>query len=86
MWLLDKFLAKAITRGKLIVTDHDGKAYEYGPSAEGMDARGAIRIRLTSPKAAGHIARYPQLGAGEAYMWGWLVVEPPHDIRDRSCS
>ena len=82
MWLLDKFLTKAIKRGKLVVTDHDGKVYEYGPSAEGMDARGAIRIRLTNSKAARHIARYPQLGAGEAYMWGWLVVEPPHDIRD----
>ena len=31
--------------------------------------------------AANHIARYPQVGAGEAYMWGWLEVQPPHDIR-----
>ena len=81
MWLLDKFLTRAIKRGKLIVTDHDGKIYEYG-SGPALDERGPIRLRLTHPKAANHIARYPQVGAGEAYMWGWLVVEEPHDIRD----
>jgi cyclopropane-fatty-acyl-phospholipid synthase len=81
MWLLDTFLSLAIKRGKLIVTDHDGKVHEYGPGPA-MDERGPIRVRLTSPKAANHIARYPQVGAGEAYMWGWLVVEEPHDIRD----
>ncbi|MFV0645755.1 MAG: class I SAM-dependent methyltransferase [Sphingomonadaceae bacterium] len=82
MWLLDKFLNKAITRGKLIITDYDDKIYEYGPGPEGMDSRGAIHIRLNNPKAANHIARYPQVGAGEAYMWGWLTVDEPHDIRD----
>jgi cyclopropane-fatty-acyl-phospholipid synthase len=81
MWLLDKFLNKAIKIGRLIVTDHDGKSYEYGPGPEGMD-NGPMRIRLTNRKAAAHIARYPQVGAGEAYMWGWLEVEPPYDIRD----
>jgi len=78
MWLLDKFLTKAIKRGRLVVTDYDGKVYQYGPGGDD----GEIRIRLTHKKASSHIARYPQLGAGEAYMWGWLVVEPPHDIRD----
>src|SRR5690606_27384374 len=43
--------------------------------------RGPMHIRLTTPKAAAHIARYPQCGAGEAYMWGWLVVDEPQDIR-----
>ncbi len=79
MWLLDMFLSKTIKRGHLVVTDHDGKTYEYGNS-EG-DER-PIRIRLTNKKAANHIARYPQVGAGEAFMWGWLKVEEPHDIRD----
>src|SRR5690606_124307 len=60
-----------------VVTDHNGKVYEYG-SGGGEE----IRIRLTHRKAARHIAQYPQVGAGEAYMWGWLVVEEPHDIRD----
>jgi cyclopropane-fatty-acyl-phospholipid synthase len=77
MWLLDKMLNKLIRTGQLTVTDHDGKIYQYG------DGRGEdIRVRLTHRKAARHIATYPQVGAGEAYMWGWLVVEPPHDIRD----
>jgi len=77
MWLLDKFLKRVIRQGRLTVTDHDGKVYTYGPPG-GEE----IRARLTHPKAAAHIARYPQVGAGEAYMWGWLDVEPPHDIRD----
>ena len=81
MWLLDKFLQRAIKVGKLIVVDHDGKEYEYGPGPEGME-HGPMRLRLTSRKAAAHIARYPQVGAGEAYMWGWLEVEEPYDIRD----
>jgi len=79
MWLLDKFLAKVIREGTLRLTDHDGRTYEYGEKA---DDQPAIHIRLTHKKAANHIARYPQMGAGEAYMWGWLVVEEPHDIRD----
>ena len=82
MWLLDKFLTKAIRTGRLVVTDHDGKVYQYGPGADGPDGGDEIRIRLTHRKAARHIASYPQVGAGEAYMWGWLEVEPPHDIRD----
>jgi cyclopropane-fatty-acyl-phospholipid synthase len=77
MWLLDQMLKRLIRRGRLVVTDHDGKTYEYGPGPEEP-----IRVRLTHRKAANHIARYPQVGAGEAYMWGWLVIEPPHDIRD----
>ena len=66
MWLLDKFLGQAIRNGRLVVTDHDGKTYDYGSST---DAAPPIRIRLNNPKAANHIARYPQVGAGEAYMW-----------------
>lgn len=77
MWLLDKFLKRVVRHGRLVVTDYDGKVYTYGQP--GGDE---IRTRLTNRKAASHIARYPQVGAGEAYMWGWLEVEPPHDIRD----
>jgi len=77
MWLLDKFLKRVIRHGRLVVTDYDGQTHSYGSG--GGDE---IRVRLTNRKAAAHIARYPQVGAGEAYMWGWLEVEPPHDIRD----
>ncbi len=82
MWLLDKLLRHVIHTGQMIVTDHDGSQYTYGPGPAHMGDDGPIRIRLTHPKASRHIARYPQLGAGEAYMWGWLLVEEPHDIRD----
>jgi len=82
MWLLDKMLRKLIRSGRLIVTDHDGKVYEYGDAGTAGSGTDPIRIRLTDRKAAAHIARYPQFGAGEAFMWGWLLVEPPHDIRD----
>ncbi|GAA0276496.1 cyclopropane-fatty-acyl-phospholipid synthase family protein [Alteraurantiacibacter aestuarii] len=78
MWLLDKMLNKLIRSGQLIITDYDGKTYEYGPGGDGDP----IHVRLTNKKASGHIARYPQVGAGEAFMWGWLHVDPPHDIRD----
>jgi cyclopropane-fatty-acyl-phospholipid synthase len=79
MWLLEKFLSKVIKVGRLEVIDHDGKTYAFGPDA---DSAAPIRVRLTNPRAANHIARYPQMGAGEAFMWGWLVIEEPHDIRD----
>ena len=77
MWLLDKFLNRAIRDGWLTVIDHDGSRHDYGEATDD-----GITIRLTDQRAAAHIARYPQLGAGEAFMRGWLVVEPPHDIRD----
>ena len=79
MWLLNKFLKRAIKRGRLMVTDHDGKTYQYG-TQEGEER--PLHIRLTHPKAANHIARYPQVGAGEAYMWEWMEIDEPHDIRD----
>ncbi|RPF70678.1 SAM-dependent methyltransferase [Aurantiacibacter spongiae] len=81
MWLLDKFLKRIIHHGQLLVTDYDGTDYAYGPGDEGME-HGPMHVRFTHPRAASHIARYPQVGAGEAYMWGWLVVEEPYDIRD----
>jgi cyclopropane-fatty-acyl-phospholipid synthase len=79
MWLLDKMLRRLVRVGGLVVVDHDGREYRYGPGEEGADP---IRVRLTDKGAAFHIARDPREGAGEAYMDGRLVVEPPHDVRD----
>ena len=79
MWLLDKLLRKLIHKGELIVIDHDGRTYRYG--APDPD-HGGITVRLTDRGASFHIAKDPRLGAGEAYMDGRLVVDPPHDIRD----
>ena len=77
MWLLDKLLRKLVRKGQLIVVDFNGKEYRYG------DGTGdPLRVRLTDKGAAFHIAKDPRIGAGEAYMNGRLLVEPPHDIRD----
>jgi len=77
MWLLDKILQKVVRKGKLVVTDYDGKVYEYGESQSEP-----LKIRFTDKGAALHIAKDPRVGAGEVYMDGRLIVESPHDIRD----
>ncbi|MGQ0587990.1 MAG: class I SAM-dependent methyltransferase [Sphingosinicella sp.] len=79
MWLLDKMLKKLVRKGELAVIDHDGKTYRYGSPDPN---HGPIIVRLTDGGAAFHIAKDPRLGAGEAYMEGRMVVEPPHDVRD----
>jgi cyclopropane-fatty-acyl-phospholipid synthase len=77
MWLLDKMLQRLVRKGRLVVTDYDGKVYEYGErEAE------PLRVKLLDKGAAFHIAKDPRVGAGEAYMDGRVVIEPPHDIRD----
>lgn len=77
MWLLNKLFQRMVRTGQLIVTDYDGKVYRYG------DGTGEpVAIRLTDKGAANHIVRNPNTGAGEAYMDGRLVIEPPHDVRD----
>lgn len=76
MWLLDKMLRALVRRGALVVIDHRGEAHRYGEANADP-----VAIRLTDRRAANHIARNPEIGAGEAYMRGWLVIEPPHDIR-----
>ena len=77
MWLLDRLLRALIKTGCLVITDFDGKEYSYGSGADAP-----VRIRFTKKSTAWRIASDPRLGAGEAYMDGELVVEPPHDIRD----
>jgi cyclopropane-fatty-acyl-phospholipid synthase len=77
MWLLDKMLRKAVRKGRLVVTDYDGRTYEYGGGDDPP-----LHIRFTDRRAAMHIAKDPRVGAGEAYMDGRLVVNAPHDIRD----
>ncbi len=79
MWLLDKMLRKVVVKGELVITDHDGKEYRYGAPEAGREP---IRVRLTDRGAAWHISKDPRIGAGEAYMDGRLVIEPPHNIRD----
>ncbi|WP_309753091.1 cyclopropane-fatty-acyl-phospholipid synthase family protein [Novosphingobium sp.] len=77
MWLLDKLLRALVKQGQLRVIDHDGTQYRYGDLAADP-----LTIRFTDKGAALHIAKDPRIGAGEAYMDGRMVVDPPHDIRD----
>ena len=77
MWLLDKILRRVIHQGRFHLTDYDGREYEYGDLSAAP-----VAVRLTDKGAALHIARHLDVGAGEAYMHGRLVVLPPHDIRD----
>ena len=79
MWLLDKMLRKVITKGELVVTDYNGKVYRYGAPDSAVRS---VHARLTDKGAAFHIAKDPRVGAGEAYMDGRLVIDPPRDIRD----
>jgi len=83
MWLLDKMLNKLIKAGQLIIVDYNGKTYEYGPGG-GTPETGdqPVIVRLTNKKASGHIARYAQRGTAGAYMWGWMEIEEPHDLRN----
>jgi len=77
MWLLEKLLRGVVRTGRLTIIDHNGRPYEFGSGTTAP-----VVIRFTHPGTAARIVRNPQLGAGEAYMDGHLVVEPPHDIRD----
>jgi cyclopropane-fatty-acyl-phospholipid synthase len=77
MWLLDKMLRRLVREGALEIIDADGRRYRYGDAD-----RAPITLRMADKGAAAAIARNPRLGAGEAYMDGRLVVEPPHDILD----
>ena len=78
MWLLDKMLRKLVRQGELTIIDHDGRRYAYGSP---MAGERPLVARLTDRGAAFAIARYPRLGAGEAYMDGRLVMEEG-DVRD----
>ena len=77
MWLLDKMLRAMVKDGQLIVRDYDGKLYHYGDPAAPP-----VTLRFTDKGAALHVAKDPRVGAGEAYMDGRMVIEPPHDVRD----
>ena len=77
MWLLDKMFRAMIHDGHLAVRDYDGKLYHYGDLSAVP-----LTIRFNDKGAALHVAKDPRVGAGEAYMDGRMVIEPPHDVRD----
>ena len=72
MSLFERFLSGAFKRGTLQVTDRKGKISHFGKATPGFPD---VAMRLTDARVALDIARRPELGAGEAYMNGRLVIE-----------
>ncbi|MEM9500396.1 MAG: cyclopropane-fatty-acyl-phospholipid synthase family protein [Pseudomonadota bacterium] len=70
--LLDRFLSRGVTQGRLGVVFADGSANTYGESKEGFPE---IVIRLADGKVPRDIIMDPRLGAAEAFMDGRLIVE-----------
>jgi cyclopropane-fatty-acyl-phospholipid synthase len=68
MWLLDRLLRRAISRGALEVIDGRGEVHRYGEAGAAP-----IRVRLADAATARAIGANPALGAGEAYMDGRLT-------------
>lgn len=78
MFSLDTLLDKAISKGRLTVTDAKGAVRSFGGREPGPEAA----IRFTTPTVARKILLNPELKAGEAYMDGELVMESGsiHDL------
>ena len=70
--LLDRFLARGVTQGRLGVVFADGSASTYGIAAPGFPE---IVIRFTDARVPRDIILDPRLGAAEAFMDGRLLIE-----------
>jgi cyclopropane-fatty-acyl-phospholipid synthase len=70
--LLDRFLARAVKKGRLGVVFADGSASTYGEAAEGFPE---IVLRFTDAAVPRDIVLDPRLGAAEAFMDGRLLIE-----------
>ena len=81
MWLLDKFLRKLITKGELIVTDHDGTTRRYGSPDPNASDRSAFG--LTDSRDRGRALRaIPASRSAKPMSTGGIVIEGGSDIRD----
>ncbi|MEM6907092.1 MAG: cyclopropane-fatty-acyl-phospholipid synthase family protein [Pseudomonadota bacterium] len=70
--LLNRFLSKGVTQGRLGVVFADGSANTYGEPA---DCFPEIVLRFTDDRVPRDIIMDPRLGAAEAFMDGRLVIE-----------
>jgi len=70
--LLDRFLSRAVTQGRLGVVFADGSASTYGTPAPGFPE---IVLRFTDAGVPRDIIMDPRLGAAEAFMDGRLLIE-----------
>lgn len=75
---LHGLLDKAISNGRLTVTDAKGRTHVYGGKEPGPEAA----IRFTTPSVARKIFLNPELKAAEAYMDGEMVMDEGsiHDL------
>ena len=72
MALIDHFLSRFIKRGELTIIHADGSRQTHGAPDPGIRP---VTLRFTDKGAANFIARHPDLGAGEAFMDGRMVIE-----------
>lgn len=70
--LLDRFLSRAVTRGRLGIVFADGSVSTYGTPAEGFPE---IVLRFTDDRVGRDIVLDPRLGAAEAFIDGRLLIE-----------
>lgn len=70
--LLDRFLSRAVTQGRLGVVFADGTAATYGAETAGFPD---IVIRFTDARVPRDILLDPRLGAAEAFIDGRLLIE-----------
>lgn len=72
MMLLDRALRRIVTCGTLTLVEPGGRTRTYGTQTPGWPD---LTLRLHDNKVAGHIARNPRVGMGEAFMDGRVSVE-----------
>ncbi|CAN5341258.1 cyclopropane-fatty-acyl-phospholipid synthase family protein [soil metagenome] len=72
MSLFDKYVSATFRRGTLSITDHKGVTKNFGTATPGFPD---VAVRFADARVARDIALAPDVGAGEAYMNGRLIVE-----------
>lgn len=70
--LIDKLLARLITKGTLALTHASGATRQFGTPAAGFPD---VAIRFADSKVARDILLDPRLGVGEAFMEGRIIIE-----------
>ena len=72
MSLFDRIIGDAIAHGPLTIVDADGREKVFGTPAPGFPS---VRVRFADKRVPRDIALRPDVGAGEAFMDGRLVIE-----------
>ncbi|MBA2918095.1 methyltransferase domain-containing protein [Sphingomonas sp. MAH-20] len=72
MALFDALMRRVIKRGELTIIHADGREQTFG--RPGPDLK-PVTVRFVDKETPRRIARWPRIGAGEAYMDGRLIVE-----------